>query len=159
MRNLLFFAAFLMALASCNNSGSTDATDAAAADTTATTPVAEPSAPEAMCFLRAEGKDSTTASISIAADGTVTGSFAWQPFEQHGADGTLAGKQEGDLLKVTYDFTIEGSNVQEEKVFKLAGDQLLEGSGELTEGEGGILKIKDPSKLTWKAPMMKVACR
>jgi hypothetical protein len=159
MKNLLFFAACLLAFAACKNEGSTGASEATNVDTTAsTTPIAEPAESQPMCFLRTEGKDSTTASINIAADGTVTGSFAWQPFEQHGADGTLTGKQEGDLLKVTYDYTIEGSNQQEEKIFKLTGDQLQEGEGELTEGEGGILKIKDPTKLKWN-PMAKVACK
>ncbi|MBK8565202.1 MAG: hypothetical protein IPN76_18135 [Saprospiraceae bacterium] len=144
MKNLLFLAALLMALASCKNSGTTETTDTAVADSTATTPMAEPVAAQPMCFLRTEGKDSTIASINIAADGTVTGSFSWQPFEQHGADGTLTGKQEGDLLKVTYDYTIEGSNQQEEKIFKLAGDQLQEGSGELMEGEEVSLKSRMP---------------
>lgn len=158
MKNLFILAACLLALASCQNSGSTESSEnGTAADTTAA-PAAEPAAPQSMCFLRAEGKDSTTASITIAADGTVTGSFDWQPWEKDGAHGTLTGKQEGDLLKVTYDYTIEGSNQQEEKVFKLAGDQLMEGEGELTEGEGGILKIKDATKLTWN-PLTKVACK
>ncbi len=158
MRNLLFFAVVLMAFAACKNSGPNETTDAAAADSTATAPVAEPASPQPMCFLRAEGKDSTTASITIATDGTVTGSFEWSPWEKDGAHGTLTGKQEGDLLKVMYDYTIEGSNQQEEKVFKLTGDQLQEGEGELTEGEGGILKIKDATKLTWN-PLTKVPCK
>ncbi len=159
MKNLRFFAAFLLAFASCKNEVSTEASEATNVDTTASTaPIAEPAEPQPMCFLRAEGKDSTTASITIAADGTVTGSFDWSPYGTDGAHGTLTGKQEGDLLKVTYDYTIEGSNQQEEKVFKLAGDQLQEGEGELTEGEGGILKIKDPANLKWN-PMAKVACK
>ncbi|MCC6723718.1 MAG: hypothetical protein IT258_04360 [Saprospiraceae bacterium] len=158
MKNLLIIAACLLTLASCNSSGSTETTEAAAADTTATAPVAEPAVAQGMCYLIAEGKDSTTLSLTIAADGTVTGSYDWAPWEKDGAHGTITGKQEGDLFKVTYDYVIEGSNQQEEKVFKLTGDQIQEGEGELTEGEGGILKIKDASKLTWR-PMTKVACK
>ena len=158
MKNLLFIAACLMALASCQNSGSTDTAGTTAVDTTANAPAAEPAAAQPVCYLFAEGKDSTTVSLNIAADGTVTGSYDWQPHEQHGASGTLTGKKEGDLLRLMYDFTIEGSNQQQEMVLKMTGDQLAEGEGELTEGEGGILKIKDASKLTWKQ-FVKVDCK
>lgn len=159
MKNLVFLTACLLALASCQNSGSTETSDATTVDTTASTaPVAEPAAAQPMCYFIAEGKDTTSLSLNIAADGTVTGSYDWQPWEKDGAHGTITGKQEGEMLKVMYDYTIEGSNQQEEMVFKLSGDQVSVGEGELVEGEGGILKIKDASKLTWK-PFIKVSCK
>lgn len=159
MKNWLFLAACLLTFAACNNSTDASAgTDAPAADTTATAPVAEAAAPTTNCYLIAEGKDTTTANITVNADGTVTGTYDWMPWEKDGAHGTLSGKKEGDMLKLTYDYTIEGSNQQEEKIMKLSGDQLSDGEGELTEGEGGMMKIKDASKLTWK-PFTKVACK
>lgn len=158
MKNLFILAACLLAMAACNNSKSTDATAESAVDSTTVAPATEPAAPQTMCYLFAEGKDSTTVNLTIATDGTVTGAYDWQPHEQHGASGTLTGTKEGDLLKLMYDYTIEGSNQQQEMVFKLTGDQLAEGEGELTEGEGGVLKIKDASKLTWK-PLTKVDCK
>lgn len=155
MKNLLAFAAFLLTFAACQNAGTPDP-GTATADTTAT---AAPAAvePQAMCYLFAEGKDSTSVSLVIAADGSVSGTYDWQPWEKDGAHGTVSGKKEGDLLQLIYDYTIEGSNQQQEMVFKLTGDQLAEGEGELVDSEGGLLKIKDPSKLTWK-PFTKVAC-
>jgi|CXWL01.1.fsa_nt_gi hypothetical protein len=158
MKNLLFVATCLMALASCQNSGSTGTADSTAVDSTATAPVAEPAAAQPTCYLFADGKDSTTVSLNITADGTVTGSYDWTPWEKDGAHGTLTGKKEGDLLKLMYDYTIEGSNQQQEMLMKLTGDQLAEGETELVEGEGGVLKIKDPTKVTWK-PFVKVDCR
>ncbi len=158
MKNLLILAACLLVMAACNNSKPTDTAAESAVDSTAIAPATEPATPQTMCYLFAEGKDSTTVSLTIATDGVVTGAYDWQPHEQHGASGTLTGKKEGDLLKLMYDYTIEGSNQQQEMVFKLTGDQLSEGEGELTEGEGGVLKIKDASKLTWK-PFAKVACK
>jgi hypothetical protein len=159
MKNLLFIAACLVAFASCNNSGSTENTEATtAADSTATAPVAEPAAPQPACYLLAEGKDSTTLTLNIGPDGTVTGDYDWSPWQKDGAHGTISGKKEGDLVKVIYDYVIEGSNQQEEMVFKLTGDQLAVGKGELIDGEGGLLKIKDASKLTWM-PFAKVACK
>ena len=158
MRNLLFIAACLMALASCKNSGSTDTADTTAVDSTATAPAAEATVPQATCYLLAEGPDSTFASLTIAADGTVTGSFDWVPNEKDGAHGTLTGKNEGGQLKVMYDYMIEGSQQKEEMLMKVAGDQLLVAKGELTEGEGGAMKLKDPSKVTWTT-FGKVACK
>ena len=160
MKNLLFIAVGMLSLASCKNSGTAESTDETAVDTTASTAlVAEPAAPQALCYFFAVGKDSTTLSVNIAADGTVTGAYDWSPWERDGAHGTIAGKKEGDLLKVVYDYVIEGSNQQEEKVFKLTGDQIAEGEGELTEGDTPTsLKLKDPSKLTWK-PLTKVLCK
>jgi len=158
MKNLLTIATCILALAACQNSSSSDTANSTAVDSTAITPIADPGTAQIACYLFAEGKDSTTVSLNLAADGTVTGSYDWQPHEQHGASGTLTGKKDGDLLKVMYDYTIEGSNQQQEVVFKLSGDQLSEGQGELVDGEGGILKIKDATKLTWK-PFTKVACK
>ena len=155
MRNLLFVAACLMALASCKNSGSTDTAASATTDPTATSPAAESTTG---CYIRAVGRDTTFANITIAPDGTVTGSYDWAPHEQDGAHGTLAGKKESDRLQLIYDYTIEGSNQQQEMVMRMAGDQLFEGEGELTEDEGGVLKLKDASKLNWK-PFLKVACK
>lgn len=159
MKNLFILAVCLTAFASCKNTGSTEATETTAVDTTAAAaPVAEPTEPQPACYLIAEGKDSTNVSLSIATDGTVTGNYDWSPWQKDGAHGTFTGKQEGELIKGIYDYTIEGSNQQQEMVFKLTGDQLAEGEGELVDGEGGILKIKDASKLTWK-PFAKVACK
>jgi major membrane immunogen (membrane-anchored lipoprotein) len=161
LKSLLILAACLLALASCQNTGSTETTETTTAvDSTAIAEPAakEPAGPQTLCYLLvANGKDSTKLNLTIATDGTVTGSYDWQPFEQHGSSGTLTGKQEGDLLKCTYDYTIEGSNQQEEVVFKRFGDQIAKGEGELVEGENGLMKIKDASKLSWM-PFKKVPC-
>ncbi len=157
MRNLLLFAACILAMASCQNSTSTDTAATDAADSTATALAAE-STPTIGCYIRAVGNDTTWVNITITPDGTVSGSYDWQPQEQHGASGALSGKKVSDRLQLMYDFTIEGSNQQQEMVMRMAGDQLFEGEGELTEGEGGILKLKDANKLTWK-PFLKVNCK
>lgn len=158
MKKLLFMAACLMALASCQNSGTTDASGTAAAADTTATQAAEPAAAQPSCFLLAEGKDSTWVSLVIAADGTVTGSYDWIPWEKDSSIGTLSGKQEGELLKLVYDYVIEGSNQRQEVLLKLAGGQLSEAQGELIEGEGGLLKLKDPTKVTWTA-FASTACK
>jgi len=161
MKNLFILVACMLVLGSCQNAGPSDTTETTTVvdSTTIAEPDAKkPTGPETLCYLLvASGKDSTKLNLTIATDGTVTGSYEWQPFEQHGASGTLTGKQEGDLLKCTYDYTIEGSNQQEEMLFKRFGDQIAEGEGELVEGEGGLMKLKDASKLSWK-PFVKVPC-
>ncbi|MBI5913795.1 MAG: hypothetical protein HY842_00315 [Bacteroidetes bacterium] len=155
MKNLLFLAFCLLALASCKNSGSTDTT-AAAADSTAVA-TETPAAPQAACYIRADGQDTTSASITVAADGTVSGTYDWAPWEKDGAHGTLSGKKEGDMLHVTYDYVIEGSNQQEQMMFKMTGEQLAEAQGELVD-EGGVLKLKDPANVKYLT-FQKVACK
>ncbi len=156
MKKILFFAVCLLAMASCQNAGPTD-TETTGADTTAVeTPAA--ATPEVSCFYLAEGKDTTWASLTIAADGTVTGSFDWVPWEKDSARGTLTGKKDGEVITAMYDYMIEGSQQKEEKMFKISGGQMFEANGELTEGEGGILKLKDPAKVEWKA-FAKMECR
>lgn len=153
MKKLLFATLCLSALASCQNSGTADKTTTAAAPTTA--PVATP---QTTCFYLADGRDTTWARITVNTDNSVTGTYSWTPYESHGANGTLSGKKEGDLLKLMYEYEIEGSQQKEEMYFRLAGDHLLEGSGELEEGADGTLHPKDPTKLAFDKKLMKTVC-
>ncbi len=155
MKNLFYTLFCILSLAACQNSGTPDG-QAAQTDTTAVveeTPVAATS-----CYISTLGQDTTWVQLTITADGAVSGTYDWVPFEKDSARGTLSGKKEGDLLKLTYDYMIEGSQQQEEKVMKMTGDQLADGEGELVEGEGGMLKLKDPASVAFK-PMTKVDCK
>lgn len=153
MKKLLLAALCLFALANCQNSGTAEKAASSAAPTTEPATTAQPT-----CFYLAEGRDTTWASITVNTDNSVSGTYSWQPFESHGAHGTLSGKKEGDLLTLLYHFEIEGSEIKEEMVFRLAGDHLAEGQGELIEGSDGILHLKDPATLTFDKKLMKTAC-
>ncbi|MCF8247877.1 MAG: hypothetical protein K9J37_22200 [Saprospiraceae bacterium] len=150
MKNLLFTFLSLLSFVSCNNADSKD--------TSSTTPKEEPTGQKNLCYLRVEGKDTTTVNIILNADGTVSGTYDWTPWGKDGAHGSLKGRKQSDMLTLLYDYTIEGSNQQEEKVMKMTGELMAEAEGELVEGDGGVLKIKEGAKLNWK-PLSKVDCK
>ena len=111
------------------------------------------------CFLKAENKDTTTVSLTIKGS-EVTGKMACLPYEKDAAVGTLKGTKDGELLKVVYNYTIEGNEQSEEKQFKLQGDKLLEGVGELLDPkDDGHSTIKDASKLKFDEVLKKITCK
>jgi len=153
MKNLLYTFILSLAFVGCQNTGQTGG-DGAAESQEANAAASGQTA----CYIRAEGPDTTFVNLTIAADGAVTGTYDWLPWEKDGARGTVTGQQDGEIIRLMYDYTIEGSNQQQEMLMKLTGDQLAEAEGELVEGDGGVLKLKDPSNVTYK-PLTKVACK
>jgi len=159
MKNLIFIFFGMLAFAACNSAGSSDAaTDTTSQDTTATQAPVEVGGDKNLCYIRVEGKDSTSVSVTIRADNTVTGTYDWSPLGKDGAHGTLNGRIQGDMVTVVYDYTIEGANQKEEKLFKMTGDLMAEAFGELEDGEGGMLTIKKGTQPKWK-PLGKVDCK
>lgn len=102
--------------------------------------------PRTLYFSREEAGDVTTVMLAIDGD-KVTGNRRWQPREGHGANGTLDGIVNGDVMQVLYSYTIEGSDQVEEQVYKLKGDILWEGEGELVDAGDGRLNLKEPNKV------------
>jgi hypothetical protein len=108
-------------------------------------------------FAKETAKEFTHVALRIEGD-QVTGTQVWQPREAHGAAGTLDGiLTGGGIIQVVYQYTIEGSEQEEEQVFKLEGDKLYSGEGELVEGEGGRLNLKAPNQVVFKTALAKVA--
>jgi hypothetical protein len=157
MKNTLIVTISL-AVFSCQTK--TDSQTQTPADTVATT---EAVVPQKLCFLLTEGdKNQDSTKVSLTIDGTdVTGDMAWLPYEKDGAIGTIKGTKEGDIIKGTYSYTIEGSEQTEEVEFKLENDQLLKKEGELTEkvANSGNLIFKDSSKDVFKTILKKVDCQ
>lgn len=87
----------------------------------------------------------------------VTGLQAWEVPDMHVARGSLKGTvEEGGILRLLYRYTIEGSDQAEEVIYKLADDGLLIGEGELKEDRGGVLRLKDPTKVEFKQKLAPV---
>ncbi len=144
-----------LVLAACGCDGAKTG-DAAAADNTAQAPVAAPAASSENCYILAEGKDTTWLTLKIDGE-TVTGKYHWHPHEKDGGHGTIAGKIQGGIADVMYDYTIEGSNQKEQMMFKIEGDKVVQIIGEL-EDKDGILRIKDASKPVRTDAFVKGAC-
>lgn len=110
------------------------------------------------CYLFAEGQDSTFLTLTI--DGNdVSGYMAWAPWEKDGARGELTGTLDGNKVTADWNYVIEGSEQAEEKIFIIEEDAVGEMTGELTEGEGGILKLKDPTNAKIGTYLKKVDCK
>lgn len=110
------------------------------------------------CYLFSEGKDSTFLTLTI--NGTdVTGYMAWEPWEKDGGRGELVGTLDGNTITADWNYIIEGSEQSEEKIFVLEDDMVGEMTGELTEGEGGKLVLKDPENAKIGTYLKKAACK
>lgn len=109
-------------------------------------------------FYELTTPDETTRVALSIEEGEVYGSKFWIPAgEVHGAEGTLSGTVADGLIRAVYQYMIEGSEQSEEVIFKLEGDTLLIGEGELVEGEGGLLKLKSPDKVTFEKALIRVS--
>lgn len=108
------------------------------------------------CYELRQGADLTAIELSLNGS-KVSGYYAWEPHQKDGARGMFKGQKEGDQITAIFEFMIEGSIQSEEVLFKMEGDKLLQASNELEE-KGGVLMIKDKSKLNWKDSFSKTDC-
>lgn len=148
MRFCYFIAAVLMW--SCNTTGKKP-------------PAALPEEPKAessvlSCYQYATEKD--TIELRLRVEGNaVTGALRYQLFEKDGNNGTIRGALKGDLLLAAYTFMSEGITSVREVAFKLSGDQVIEGFGEITVS-GNRSSFKNPEALQFNGQMAldKVDC-
>ena len=149
---LLIAAAF----AACQNKPGTPATpETTVPETTAERSPGKPLT-KTTCYENRFGKDVTAIELTVVGD-QVDGFYAWEPHEKDGARGMFKGKKTGDEITADFIYMIEGSIQSEEIIFKIAGDKLLKGEGELQE-KGEKLVIKDKTKLSWKETFNIVDC-
>jgi len=115
--------------------------------------------PETLFFAEENSKEYTRISLTIEGD-KVTGTQNWLPKapDGHGAHGTFSGTVTGDVMRVLYEYNIEGSDQSEEEVLKLAGDKLYIGEGQLLADpkNDAHLKLEDPSKVVFKKGLRKI---
>lgn len=116
--------------------------------------------PQTLFFAQENAKEYTRIALTIDGD-QVTGTQNWLPKQPdgHGAHGTISGKVTDGLIRVLYEYTIEGSEQSEEEVLKLDGDKLFIGEGQLRTdpNNDAHLKLEDPSKVVFKKPLTKIS--
>lgn len=101
--------------------------------------------------------DSTILYINIVGE-KVTGRYDWLPAERDGAYGSIEGTIKDDIIRALYSYTIEGSDQDEEKVFKLSDDKVYIASGEVEEKELESL-IKDIENYEFTTTLPRVDCK
>ena len=166
MKKLIFtvaIVALLVSLNACNKTLKTETTTTTV-DTIAVSKMAtevSPSGTEGtFCFLKAENKDSTKVTLTIAGN-DVKGKMVWNPYQKDGARGTLTGtKNASGEFELMYNYMIEGNNQSETKVMKIENGELLIKEGLLEDLKNdGNLRFKDVSKAVYSEKLSKVVCK
>lgn len=111
--------------------------------------------PTVLFFEKKEPKALTTLSLFIEGD-QVFGNQHWLPKEMDGAHGTIDGTLSGDILRVVYSYTIEGSEQSEEQLFKLEGDKLIQGEGDMKDPkDDGHVVFRNIKAVTFTGDVLK----
>lgn len=111
--------------------------------------------PPVLYFQKVEPKALTTLSIVIEGD-QVAGNQHWIPKEMDGAHGMIQGTIKGNIVRVIYSYTIEGSEQTEEQLFKIEGDRIIKGEGDMKDPkDDGHMVFRDVSKVTFTGDVLK----
>ena len=108
-------------------------------------------------YFAKSDKHETTTVMLIIKDGKVTGTHEWLPTEKDGTHGGISGTIKDGLITVIYSYEQEGAEQSQEQLYKLKGDTLLLGEGELVDpGNNGKLKIKDRTQMKFETVLEKL---
>lgn len=121
--------------------------------------VATVAAPDTLCFVKVFEKDSIQLKLIIVGDTLVTGQYNVLMYQKDSGRGTLKGTKQDDILKLTYNYVIEGSNQIEETEWKLAAGNILKKRGQLMDCKDGVLRLKDSATATYADTLMAVNCQ
>ena len=110
------------------------------------------------CYIMTEKKD--TATIQLTINGSiVSGKLNYNLFMKDRNTGEINGVVADSLFILNYTFRSEGMNSVREVVFKIKGNELFEGFGDIIEEKNGV-SFKDITKLRYNTiPFVKVSCK
>lgn len=149
MKKYILLGSLSLFLMNCNKKIETNAPVASTdslIDTTQT--VVDTLGAKSYCYFGVTGKDSVFVSIDDNL-GTVTGKMAYKNSEKDSSNGDLTGFKSGDTLKLTYEFTSEGTKSKRDLFFLQKDGNLFEGIGNQKD-DNGIMKYADESKVSYK---------
>lgn len=132
MLKYIFFILVSGKMMSCNNKQANDQQGAnESSDTGNVSPVNEkPAADISGCYIKITGRD--TAILKIEQRGNeLSGKMLYDNYEKDGSNGIVKGKEEGEILKLWYDFNSEGMHSVMEVYFKKENGRLLRGIGDM----------------------------
>jgi hypothetical protein len=111
------------------------------------------------CYEMILKRDTATLSLQVQ-DTVISGDLNYRWAEKDHNRGSIKGYVQDSLLIADYTFESEGLTSVREVVFKLQGDTLLQGFGELKEQNGKtILTQKNQLKFDTAHPFIKVDCK
>lgn len=111
------------------------------------------------CFLMIQQKDTATLNIKVVDHDVVSGVLQYKRFEKDQNNGSINGLIRENLIIANYTFQSEGMSSVREIVFKIKGDSLFEGYGEIVV-KNDTAKFADKSNLKFmETPFVKVNCK
>lgn len=143
-----FAAAALLAMISCQQSGS-NTSQTEAKDSSAATPSTATVAAGPQCFTRISGKDTSYLQFENNNE-LISGQLEYRLFEKDRNQGTISGAIHNNILEAQYSFMSEGVTSVRPVVFKLENDQLFEAIPSSVDNQGIPVFDKDPAKLKFE---------
>jgi len=111
------------------------------------------------CYEMVMKRDTATLQLHVA-DTIITGRLDYNWHEKDHNTGTIRGYLQDSLIVADYTFESEGMTSVREVIFKLQGNTLLQGFGELKEENGKIVFTdKNMLQFTNANPFFKVNCK
>lgn len=161
MKNVLLACLVIFAALSCEKK-STETTDleTTAKDSVVVAETNEPveSSTLQSCYVGVTGKDSVFISLEDNL-GTYIGKMHYKNFEKDSSIGDISGTQNGDTLKLSYNFESEGMQSEREIYFLKKDGNLIEGIGD-HKVEGDKDQYANPAKLKYEGHTLKpVDCK
>ena len=115
------------------------------------------------CYTAILEKDTSDLVLRHKKDATtVSGDLSIKNFSKDSSKGTINGKIEDNLIVAWYEFFSEGKHSVRQVVFKLQGDQLLKGYGNLVnKGKSDTLMFENIGTLKYltEMPFIKKECK
>ena len=154
----IMFLGFVILFGSCNNEGKSSSE--IKGDSTHSEPVTEVISDSVApgCYTQIAGRD--TANIQIESKGSnITGTLSYAIFEKDRNDGTLQAEMSGDHLTGWYLFKSEGIISVRQVSWKIKGNELWPGTGEMVE-KNDTMFFSLPDKLQYDSTraFKKVEC-
>jgi hypothetical protein len=111
------------------------------------------------CYSMLKNRDTAMISLKITGN-KVTGTALYNLYEKDKNKGTIAGTIVGDTILADYTFQSEGTQSVREVAFLIKDNKLLEGFGEVKEGNSKAT-FKDPKRLVFGNAMAfsKTVCK
>ncbi len=159
------FLLFSVALGSCNNTttvtaGNSDSTNASMHTTNPADTLITNNTPVMLtgCYEMIINGDTATLRIDLQ-DSTITGNLNYHFKEKDQNTGTLRGVIRDKYIYADYIFNSEGTTSIREVVFKIEGDILIPGFGDIVEqGTKIIFTDKNALQFQSETPFLKIAC-
>lgn len=133
MKYILCILLFCKLIACNDRANSNPGTSSASSDSrtsASTKPEEHPVNDITGCYMKIVGRD--TAILMLEQKGNMyTGKMLYDNYEKDGSRGIVKGKEEGEIIKLWYDFNSDGMHSVMEVYFKKENEKLLRGVGDM----------------------------